>query len=449
MLFSFFSTAALVAALFISDTSAQSVNKTYAKNRAAQAAYSLEQWYDGNSGLWETTGWWNAANIMTMIGNLAKADPKNEYVQTLARTVFKVAFQHARTKNPNPEIEKPDNSSSKLRSKSVGTGYHKAFDSVTHTMQTIYPADWSISSDHNVNLTAIATSFESSSVDISFTPNPYDFLDGYYDDDLWWALAWITAYDVTKYRPYLTLAEGIFKAVSTVWPSRCKHGGIYWNSDEDYVNAIANGLFISTAAHLANRVEDRTYFEDWAKNSEWWFYLSGMKSGNDTINDGLNDKCYNNGGIIWSYNQGVYLGALVEMTKMKMFAGTTQGLLLAKRALSIARAALETLADENGILHDVCEPQNCGADGSQFKGIFMRNLVELHRARPTWGFGAVIKKNADSIWRKNKYVDQNGRVTFGVDWAQFVGTADASTHSSAMDALVAAIWVERGMNETA
>jgi hypothetical protein len=420
MLFSFFSIAALLATLLISNTSAQSENKSYAKKRAEHAAYSLEQWYDGNSGLWETTGWWNAANIMTMIGNLAKADPKSPYIQALARTVFKVAFQHAHTKNPNPEIEKPHNLSSLLRSKSVGTGYHKAFNSVTHTMQTFYPADWSVPSDHNVNLTAIATSSDNSSEDVSFTPDPYGFLDGYYDDDLWWALAWITAYDVTKYIPYLTLAEGIFKAVSIVWPSRCRQGGIYWNSDEDYVNAIANELFISTAAHLANRAEDRTYYENWAKNSEKWFYLSGMMSGNDTINDGLDDRCYNNGGIVWSYNQGVYLGALVEMSKMKMFAGTTEGLLFLKRA-----------------------------DGSQFKGIFMRHLVELHKDRPNWGFGAIIKKNADSIWQKDQNIDHDGRVTFGVDWAQFVGTADASTHSSAMDALVADIWVESGMDETA
>jgi len=34
--------------------------------------------------------------------------------------------------------------------------------------------------------------------------------DGSYDDDSWWALAWITAYDVTKNQEYLNLAIGIF-----------------------------------------------------------------------------------------------------------------------------------------------------------------------------------------------------------------------------------------------
>jgi uncharacterized protein YyaL (SSP411 family) len=36
-------------------------------------------------------------------------------------------------------------------------------------------------------------------------------LDGYYDDDSWWALAWIAAYDVSKNEEYLGLAIGIFE----------------------------------------------------------------------------------------------------------------------------------------------------------------------------------------------------------------------------------------------
>jgi len=39
-------------------------------------------------------------------------------------------------------------------------------------------------------------------------------------------------------------------------------------------------------------------------------------------------------------------------------------------AKQIADAAIANLTDANGILHDVCEP-DCGADGSQFKGILL------------------------------------------------------------------------------
>jgi hypothetical protein len=43
--------------------------------------------------------------------------------------------------------------------------------------------------------------------------NASQWLDSAYDDDGWWALAWIAAYDVTGNDDYLELAEGIFSAL--------------------------------------------------------------------------------------------------------------------------------------------------------------------------------------------------------------------------------------------
>jgi uncharacterized protein YyaL (SSP411 family) len=43
--------------------------------------------------------------------------------------------------------------------------------------------------------------------------NVTQWLDQAYDDDGWWALAWIAAYDVTKEQSYLELAEGIFESL--------------------------------------------------------------------------------------------------------------------------------------------------------------------------------------------------------------------------------------------
>jgi predicted alpha-1,6-mannanase (GH76 family) len=411
--------------------------------RAELAVLGLMQWYDGGSGLWETTGWWNAANIITMMGNLAKVEPQNEYFQMLARTVFAVAVRHAPTKNPNPGVERPGNSSLMTRdSRAVGTGYHKSVDPVTNVIHTFYPAGWNITSDHRTNMTNLVSTFGQNLASDTFVPDPYDFLDGYYDDDLWWALAWITAYDVTHHKPYLTLAEGIFAAVTKSWPTKCNDGGIYWNMTSGYVNAIANELFFSTAAHLANRIRYSYDYEYWAYKALTWFKKSGMINSNGTINDGLDENCRNNNGTVWSYNQGVILGGLVELA-----TGWSGGhypnphLVL---ATNIALPAIKALSDYHMIIHDVCENENCGADGSQFKGIFMRNLVELLKVTKDADMWNTIMENAESIWDDDKQVDARGKVLFGVNWDRFVGVANASTHSSAMDALVADL-IQSGM----
>lgn len=90
-----------------------------------------------------------------------------------------------------------------------------------------------------------------------------------------------------------------------------------------------------------------------------------MINGDNLINDGLDinpdGSCTNNGDTAWSYNQGVILGGLVELSRA---TGDSEYL---SEAISIAEAAIEALS-ENGILHESCEPNDCGGDGPQFKG---------------------------------------------------------------------------------
>lgn len=134
----------------------------------------------------------------------------------------------------------------------------------------------------------------------------------------------------------------------------------------------------------------------------------------------------------WSYNQGVVLGGLVELNK----AAPNSSYL--KSANDIAKAAIETLVDSNGVLHEFCEPDDCEPNATQFKGIFIRNLLMLQSVSPHDSYKRVITSSADSIW-KNDRSDQN---RLGVVWSgPVVSTVDPSTHCSAMDALVAAIAV--------
>ena len=260
------------------------------------------------------------------------------------------------------------------------------------------------------------------------------FVNRYYDDEGWWALAWIDVYDLTGKKQYLEMAKSIFADMSGGWDDTCS-GGILWSKDRKYKNAIANELFLSVAAHLATRVKSRhekKEYISWAEREWQWFSASGMINGSHLINDGLDAKCSNNHRTTWTYNQGVILGALAELSRVHH----NQSLL--NTAATIAEAALSPpgLVDERGILHETCEPK-CGADGSQFKGIFARNLGYLQRAAPQARYQQFLSANADSIWSGA----QPPAYQLGLIWTAPFGTADASTHSSAADALVAALSV--------
>ena len=257
------------------------------------------------------------------------------------------------------------------------------------------------------------------------------FLNDYYDDEGWWALAWIDVYDITHDPQYLRMSASIFEDMAKGWDQTCS-GGIWWSKERKYKNAIANELFLSVAAHLITREKDKkqqAYYLDWA-NREWqWFSHTGMINADSLINDGLDAHCANNRKTTWSYNQGVILGGLSDLYKR-----THDSSLLAQ-ANSIAAATLKSpvLTDAHGILHDPCEP-NCGGDGTQFKGIFMRNLAALYRVSPSLQYKTYLLTNADSIWTGMKPPDHG----IGVVWTSPYGNIDASSQSSGEDALVAA-----------
>jgi predicted alpha-1,6-mannanase (GH76 family) len=226
---------------------------------------------------------------------------------------------------------------------------------------------------------------------------------------------------------YLNSAKEIFEDMKG-GASTC--GGIYWSKVGTYTNAIANELYLKVAASLANRVpSQKSYYLSIAQKQWSWFKGSGMINSQNLINDGLDDSCKNNGQKTWTYNQGVILGALVELSKA---SGDTS---LLAEASTIATAAINNLS-QNGILYEGCEP-DCGADGVQFKGIYMRNLRELQLAAPQDAFKSFLLKNADAIWAK----DRDSSNKLGPTWNGPFATADAGTQSSATDALVAAIAV--------
>jgi hypothetical protein len=158
----------LVSSLFAAEAMAQT---TLAETETALDV--LQVWYNMTTGLWNTCGWWNGANCMTAIADLAKIDSS---VMDTAVSVFENTWVNAPSVNPGEGLEKV---------------------MMNGAPKTIYPADW----PHHT----LAKHQKQGVVNTSA------WLDGAYDDDDWWAHAWIAAYDVTSNQDYLDLAIGIFE----------------------------------------------------------------------------------------------------------------------------------------------------------------------------------------------------------------------------------------------
>ena len=268
------------------------------------------------------------------------------------------------------------------------------------------------------------------------------FLNNFYDDEGWWALAWIDAYDLTRIKDYLSMSESIFADMAAAWDDTCG-GGIWWSKDRHYKNAIANELFLSVAAHLANRTSGATRrkYLAWG-NEEWkWFHASGMINTTGLINDGLSQSaegnarlgCTNNGRTTWTYNQGVIIGGLAVLYEI-----TGDDAYLAQAEI-IAAAALRDLTVPPGILTEPGERQTARRDRDrpQFKGVFVRHLFELYRHRPRAEYRDFILANATSLWQNSR----NHRNQLGLSWTGPFDRADAVRQSSALDALNAALAV--------
>jgi predicted alpha-1,6-mannanase (GH76 family) len=88
------------------------------------------------------------------------------------------------------------------------------------------------------------------------------FRNSFYDDEGWWALAWIDAYDLTRSPEYLRQAQDIFADMTGGWDGTCG-GGIWWSKARHYKNAIANELFLQVAIGLHNRTPGDTGYAEW------------------------------------------------------------------------------------------------------------------------------------------------------------------------------------------
>lgn len=269
----------------------------------------------------------------------------------------------------------------------------------------------------------------------STDPISGDFISSATDDSEWWALAWIDAYDLTGDQAYLDEAVTIANHVSTLWDTGSCGGGVWWNTDKTYKNAVTNALYVRLTASLHNRIAGDTAWLAKATTAWNWFLSSGMIDSSGLVNDGLSSTCGNNGGTVWSYNQGLAIGAGVEMWRA---TGDASDL---SEARHLADSAVHSAAlVSGGLLTESCDALNatCDDNAKQFKGIFMRYLGELDSV-VGGTYTSFIDTQVDSLWNADRdSLDDFGERWNGQDPAADPNVSDWRTQASALEALLAA-----------
>lgn len=167
-------------------------------DHSVTAIKTLQTFYDEPDGLWETTGWWNSANCLTVLGDflsLAVGGADDLDLDSVLSNTFTQAQQTTQT-----------------ATKTLVKGLSRRLFESRYTASPVLG---------DSGLAARGFS---------------GFINNYYDDEGWWALAWVRAYDVTGNTEYLDMAESIFADMQGGVNGTCG-GGIWWSKDRKYKNA--------------------------------------------------------------------------------------------------------------------------------------------------------------------------------------------------------------------
>lgn len=253
------------------------------------------------------------------------------------------------------------------------------------------------------------------------TKNGNTWLNYYYDDMEWMALAALRAYQVTGDNAYNDIVQTLWVDIKNGWSTELG-GGIWWRKDNPSKNTPSNMPAAILAARLFQEFGNADDLE-WAKDIFTWQKNTLYENATGWVYDNIDKN--GNKNLTWkfTYNQGTFLGAALELFKI---TGNAQYKTDAITACDYAVGSGQLTSA--GVLRD-----EGGGDGGLFKGVFVRYFTRLIIEgqlpdNKKQSYIAFLVKNGQSLWSKGT---NKNLILFNTAWDRMPGNStDLTTQLS-------------------
>jgi predicted alpha-1,6-mannanase (GH76 family) len=240
--------------------------------------------------------------------------------------------------------------------------------------------------------------------------NGNSFLNRYIDDMEWNAIAMLRAYQATGDKKFLDAVNVVWDDIKLHWNENAG-GGLMWEKEDPFgKNACSNGPAAIFAARYFKVSKNRDDLE-WARKIYHWQRNTLFDESTGAIWDSIKEKDGKlniNKRWIFTYNQGTFIGAAIELFDL------SNDSTYLKDAIKATDYTLNSLINPaDGLLKS-----EGGGDGGLFKGIFIRYFTRLikHHALPRdikKRYTDFLFHNAEILW--NEGTDHNTMI-FGPYW---------------------------------
>jgi len=235
----------------------------------------------------------------------------------------------------------------------------------------------------------------------------------YYDDMEWMALACLRAFVATGDSRFKDVTDALWTDIKNGWSSDLG-GGIWWRKDDPSKNTPSNMPAAILAARLY-KIGGNSADLQWAQKIYDWERATLYDPATGLVYDNIDKNGVKNTDWKFTYNQGTFLGAALEL-----YENTGSSAYLSD-ALQAADFTLNSgFLTSNGILKD-----EGGGDGGLFKGIFVRYFTRLIEdgtfdASKKSDYVNFLRVNGESLWSKGM---NKSNLLFGSAWDKAPGTS--------------------------